>query len=56
MIGPNSLGRNELLQDHEPLVPTLLTSHEADLAEVADRWESLPPEVKAEVLRLIRQS
>ena len=26
----------------------------ADLAEVADRWEYLPPEIKAEVLRLIR--
>jgi hypothetical protein len=27
-----------------------------DLAEVAQRWESLTPEVKAEVLRLIRQA
>jgi hypothetical protein len=31
------------------------TACPSDLAEVARRWESLPPEVKAEVLRLIRQ-
>jgi hypothetical protein len=47
---------NELRQDHEPLVHTLRTPHDPDLAEVADRWKSLSPEVKAEVLRLIRQN
>jgi hypothetical protein len=56
MIGPNPSGRDEFRQDHEPLVHTLLTPHDPDLAEVADRWKSLPPEIKAEVLRLIRQS
>jgi hypothetical protein len=30
------------------------TSFDPDLAEVAQRWESLRPEVKAEVLQLIR--
>jgi hypothetical protein len=28
----------------------------ADLAEVVERWDSLPTDIKAEVLRLIRQS
>jgi hypothetical protein len=31
-------------------------AQDSDLAEVAERWESLPPEVRAEVLRLIRES
>jgi hypothetical protein len=35
-------------------VRTLLAAHDPDLAEVADRWTSLQPEVRAEVLRLIR--
>jgi hypothetical protein len=54
MIGPNPFGRNEFRQDHEPLVHTRLTGHDPDFAEVIDRWKSLPPEIKAEVLRLIR--
>jgi hypothetical protein len=55
-IGPNPFERNEFRQGHEPLVHTLLTPHDPALAEVADRRKSLPPEIKAEVLRLIRQS
>jgi hypothetical protein len=42
-----------------PIVPdaaNTLPTFPADLAELADRWESLPPEIRAEVLRLIRQS
>jgi hypothetical protein len=56
LVGPNPLGRNELRQGHEPLVHTLLTPHDPDLAELADRWRSLPADIKAEVLRLIRFS
>jgi hypothetical protein len=56
MSGQNPFVRNELRQGHEPLVHTMLTPHDPDLAEVADRWKSLPPEIKADVLRLIRQS
>jgi hypothetical protein len=38
-----------------------MTSHDfprlsTDVAEILERWESLPPEVKAEVLRLIREN
>jgi hypothetical protein len=48
-------------QNHglRPIVPAVVhnpTPFSEDLAEVADRWESLPPEIKAEILRLIRQS
>jgi hypothetical protein len=48
-------------QNHglRPIVPAVVhvsPPFPADLAEVADRWESLPPEIRAEVLRLIRQS
>jgi hypothetical protein len=34
----------------------LPTSLPADLAEVVESWDSLPPEVRAEVLGLIRSS
>jgi hypothetical protein len=40
-----------------PIVPGTahnLPTFPTDVAEVVDRWESLPPEIKAEVLRLIR--
>jgi hypothetical protein len=56
VTGPKEANPNDLRRNREPLAHTLLTSNDADLAEVADRWESLPPEIKAEVLRLIRQS
>jgi hypothetical protein len=55
VVWQNQPERNELRQDHDPLVRTLRTPDDPDLAEVADRWKSLPTEIKAEVMLLVRQ-
>ena len=56
-------GLRPIVPDPSPTIPAPAvpsgptgTDCPADLAEVAQRWEFLPPEVKAEVLRLIRKS
>jgi hypothetical protein len=45
-----------LHRDAGAVVHTLPTSLPTDLAEVVESWASLPPEVRAEVLGLIRSS
>jgi hypothetical protein len=49
-----SLGDNDMVKDHCSLAHTLPTSLSADLAEVGERWQSLTPEIRAEVLAVIR--
>ena len=42
--------------DLQSLAHALPTSLPTDLAEVVQSWDSLPPEVRAEVLELIRSN
>jgi hypothetical protein len=53
---PKRLSHNDLRQHREPLDHTLVTPEDPNLVELNERWESLPGETKAEVLRLIRKS
>jgi hypothetical protein len=61
VVGSNPTGRASLATTYgdstthqESLAHTLPTALPTDLAEVVESWQSLPPEIRAEVLGLIR--
>jgi hypothetical protein len=53
---PNRKDSVGLRPDSRTAAHTLPTSLPSDLAEVVESWDSLPPEVRAEVLGLVRSS
>ena len=61
VVGSNPTGRASVATTYddsgshqESLAHALLTSLPTDLAEVVERWQSLTPEIRAEVFGLIR--
>jgi len=52
--GSNPVGCNDLRRDPQTLSHTLPTSRSLDLAKVLDKWATLPPTVREQVVAMIR--